>query len=205
MYRACELKDQTYKKTRTLHFSDFWAAGFFRGFCHQIFFFVGKVPRNSCRKIPGKILQNLYSKNLRHISAEGPGQKRVKTESKRPWPRIPRYRETISAIPPLLRAMGFLGSQHGQLGAIPPPPLLSVSPWRACKVEGRYPPIKRGISAILAQYPMITRQMGAIPPSAILSRKGHARYGRVSRIGPLRLTQKRPCFSLRNFQLFSNG
>ena len=22
MYRACELKDQTYKKTRTLHFSD---------------------------------------------------------------------------------------------------------------------------------------------------------------------------------------
>ena len=36
-------------------------------------------------------------------------------------PRIARYRETISAIPPLLRAMGFLVSQHGQLGAIPPP------------------------------------------------------------------------------------
>ena len=32
---------------------------------------------------------------------------------------------------PLLRAMGFLASQHGQLpllGAIPPPPFLSVSP-----------------------------------------------------------------------------
>ena len=29
---------------------------------------------------------------------------------------------------PLLRAMGFLVSQHGQLGAIPPPPFLSVSP-----------------------------------------------------------------------------
>ena len=28
----------------------------------------------------------------------------------------------------LLRAMGFLASQHGQLGAIPPPPFLSVSP-----------------------------------------------------------------------------
>ena len=31
----------------------------------------------------------------------------------------------------LLRAMGFLVSQHGQLGAIPPPP---------CEVEVRYPP-----------------------------------------------------------------
>ena len=29
---------------------------------------------------------------------------------------------------PLLRAMGFLVSQHGQLGAIPPPPFLRVSP-----------------------------------------------------------------------------
>ena len=33
---------------------------------------------------------------------------------------------------------------------------------------------------------MKTRQMGAIPPSAILSQKGIARYGGVSRIGPLR-------------------
>ena len=46
---------------------------------------------------------------------------------------------------------------------------------------------QRGISAILARYPMKTRQMGAIPPSAILSRKGIARYGGVSRTGPLRL------------------
>ena len=86
----------------------------------------------------------------------------------------------------LLRAVGFLVSQHGQLGAIPPPPSLSVPPWRACEVEVRYPPVKRGISAIPARYPMKTRQMGAIPPSAILSRKGIARYGGVSRIGPLR-------------------
>ena len=27
MFRACELKDQTYKKTRTLHFSEFWRPG----------------------------------------------------------------------------------------------------------------------------------------------------------------------------------
>ena len=61
--------------------------------------------------------------------------------------------------------MGFLVSQHGQLGAIPPPPFLSVSPLESIReVEVRYPPLKRGISAILARYPMKTRQMGAIPP-----------------------------------------
>ena len=50
------------------------------------------------------------------------------------------------------------------------------------------PPQKRGISAILARYPMKkTRQMGAIPPSAILARKGIARYGGGTRTGPLRL------------------
>ena len=88
---------------------------------------------------------------------------------------------------PLLRAMGFLASQHGQLGAIPPPPpFLSVSPLESIReVEVRYPPLKRGISAILARYPMKTREERAIPPSAILSRKGIARYGGVSRIGPL--------------------
>ena len=94
---------------------------------------------------------------------------------------------------PLLRAMGFLVSQHGQLGAIPPPPFLAFPPWSTCEVEVRYPPLKRGISAILPRYPMKTRQMGAIPPSAILSRKGIARYGGVSRTGPLRVWR---CFDL---------
>ena len=42
---------------------------------------------------------------------------------------------------------------------------------------GAIPPLQRGISAILARYPMKARQTGAIPPSAILSRKGMARYG----------------------------
>ena len=50
---------------------------------------------------------------------------------------------------------------------------------------GAIPPLRRGISAMLARYPMKTRQMCAIPPSAILSRKGIARYGGVSRTGPL--------------------
>ena len=87
---------------------------------------------------------------------------------------------------PLLRAMGFLVSQHGQLGAIPPPPFLSIFLLESMQSGGAIPPpLQRGISAILARYPKKTRQMGAISPSAILSRKGIARYGGLSRTGPL--------------------
>ena len=91
---------------------------------------------------------------------------------------------------PLLRAMGFLVSQHGQLGAIPPPPFSQRFPlgehakWR-CDT-----PPSKGVSQRYSRdtgYPMKTRQMGTIPPSAILSRKGIERYGGVSRTGPLRL------------------
>ena len=99
-----------------------------------------------------------------------------------------RCRETISAIPRYCALRGFWVSQHGQLGAIPPPPFLRASPLESMRSGGaRPPPNKRkGISAILARYTMKTRQMGAIPPSAILFRKGVARYGGVSRTGPLR-------------------
>ena len=41
---------------------------------------------------------------------------------------------------PLLRAMGFLVSQHGQLGAIPPPPFLSDSPLESMRSGGAIPP-----------------------------------------------------------------
>ena len=48
------------------------------------------------------------------------------------------------------------------------------------------PPLKRGVSAIAARYPKKARQKGAIPPSAILSRKIlRDTGGGVSRIGPL--------------------
>ena len=40
---------------------------------------------------------------------------------------------------PLLRTMGFLVSQHGQLGAIPPPPFLSVSPLESMRSGGAIP------------------------------------------------------------------
>ena len=54
-----------------------------------------------------------------------------------------RYRETISAIPPHC-AMGFLVSQHCQLGAIPPPPFSEHCPlgehakWRCDTPQKRY-------------------------------------------------------------------
>ena len=87
---------------------------------------------------------------------------------------------------PLLRAMGYFGVSTWPSGCDTPSPFLSVSPLESMRSGGAIPPLKRGISAILARYPMKTRQMGAIPPSAILSRKGIARYGGVSRPGPLR-------------------
>ena len=44
----------------------------------------------------------------------------------------------------LLRAMGFSVSQHGQLGAIPPPPFLSVSPFEHMRSRGAIPPPQKG-------------------------------------------------------------
>ena len=42
--------------------------------------------------------------------------------------------------------MGFLVSQHGQLGAIPPPPFLSVSPLESMRSGGAIPPPTKGVS-----------------------------------------------------------
>ena len=47
-------------------------ADFLAGFSHR--YYGKRCPEKSSRKIPGKILQKLYNKNPRHISAEGPGQ-----------------------------------------------------------------------------------------------------------------------------------
>ena len=97
---------------------------------------------------------------------------------------------------PLLRALGFLVSQHGQLGAIPPPPFLSVSPLESMQSGGAIPPSQKGgISAILVRYPKKTGQTGAIPPSAILSRKGIA----SDMGGILHWAAKFPTLSFRHF------
>ena len=66
---------------------------------------------------------------------------------------------------PLLRAKGvFCVSQHGQLGAIAPPPFLSVSPLESMRSGGSIlPPQKRYLSGTCA-IPYENKQMGAIPP-----------------------------------------
>ena len=62
-----------------------------------------------------------------------------------------------------------------KLGAIP----LAL----ARALEVRHPSYKRGISAILARYHLKTRQNAGDTPSAILFRKGIARYGGLPRTG----------------------
>ena len=84
-----------------------------------------------------------------------------------------------------LGPLGWGSTPDPQFGQTLGSNFLSVSPLESMRSRGAIPPLKRGISAILPRYPTKTRQMGAIPPSAILSRKGIARYGGVSRIGPL--------------------
>ena len=80
------------------------------------------------------------------------------------WPRTARYRETISAIPPYCALWGFWCLNMANWVRYPSAfsehvPLGEHAKWR-CDT----PPLKRGISAILARYPMRTRQLGAIPP-----------------------------------------
>ena len=87
--------------------------------------------------------------------------------------------------PPIVR-YGVFDVSTWPIGVrYPLPPFLSVSPLESMRSGGAIPPLKRGTSAIPVRYPKKTRQKGAIPPSAILSRKGIARYGGVSRTGPL--------------------
>ena len=87
--------------------------------------------------------------------------------------------------PPIAR-YGVFGVSTWPIGCDTPPPFSERFPLESMQSGGAIPPpLKRGISAIPARYAMKTRQMGAIPPSAILSRKGIARYGGVSRTGPL--------------------
>ena len=93
-------------------------------------------------------------------------------------------------------ALGFLLSQHGQLGATPPAPFLSVSPWRACEVEVRYASPQKGYLSDSCAIPPENKAMGAIPPSAILSRKDLARnWGGISHWAAKPVNGQIVCFS----------
>ena len=66
---------------------------------------------------------------------------------------------------PLLRAMGFLVSQHGQLGAIPPPPFLSVSPLESMRSGGAIPPSqKKGYLSDTCAIPYENKENGCDTP-----------------------------------------
>ena len=75
------------------------------------------------------------------------------------WPRIARYRETLSAIPPYCVLWGFWCLNMANWVRYPPPPFSECfPPWRACEVEVRYPPTKGYLSDTCAIYPLKTRQ-----------------------------------------------
>ena len=94
---------------------------------------------------------------------------------------------------PLLRAMGFLVSQHGQLGAIPPPPFLSISPLESMRSGSAIPSHKRGISAILAQYPMKQGKWVRYPPLRYYLEKV-LRYSQERKFSPKRkFSARHPC------------
>ena len=76
--------------------------------------------------------------------------------------------------PPIAR-YGVFGVSTWPIGCDTPSPFSEHFPFESMQSGGAIPPLKRGFSAIPARYRMKTRQMGAIPPSAILSRKGIAR------------------------------
>ena len=69
---------------------------------------------------------------------------------------------------PLLRAMGFLASLHGQLGAIPPPPFLSISSLETMQGGGAIPHPPKGYLSDTCAIPYESKANGCdcsiIPP-----------------------------------------
>ena len=87
---------------------------------------------------------------------------------------------------PLLRAMGFLVSQHGQLGAIPPPPFLSVSPLEYMRSRGAIPPPPQRYLSDTSAIPYENKADRCDTPLCDTSSKGYCAIWWVSRTGPLR-------------------
>ena len=82
---------------------------------------------------------------------------------------------------PLLRAMGFLVSQHGQLGAIPPPPFLSVSPLEHIRSRGAKPPPQKGYLSDTCAIPYENKANGCDTPLCdTISKRYCAIWGGIS-------------------------
>ena len=90
-------------------------------------------------------------------------------------PSGPVLRDTarLSQRYPLLRAMGFLVSQHGQLGAIPPPPFLSVSPLESMRSGGAIPPPQKGYLSDTCAIPYENKAKGCDTPLCDTISKGY--------------------------------
>ena len=87
---------------------------------------------------------------------------------------------------PLLRAMGFLVSQHGQLGAIPPPPFLRVSPLESMRSGGAIPPPEKGYLSDTCAIPYENKANGCDTPLCDTISNWYCAIWGVSRTGPLR-------------------
>ena len=111
------------------------------------------------------------------------------SEAKRDFLRDPVLRDTArlsQRYPPSLRAMGVLVSQHGQLGAIPPPPFLNVSPLESMRSGGAITPPTKGASQRYLRDTLRKKAKRVRYPLCDAISKGIALYGGVSRTGPLR-------------------
>ena len=95
-----------------------------------------------------------------------------------PYCAIPR--DYLSDTPPL-RAMETLVSQHGQLGAIPPPPFLSVSLFENMRSGGAIPPPQKGYLRDTCATPYENKANGCDTPLCDTISKGYcAIWGGIS-------------------------
>ena len=97
---------------------------------------------------------------------------------------------------PLLRAMGFLVSQHGRLGAIPPPPFLSVSPLESSRSGGTIPPPQKGYLTDTGAIPYENKANGCDTPLCDTISKGYcAIWGGISHWAAKTTSLKRVLFT----------
>ena len=77
--------------------------------------------------------------------------------------------------------MGFFVSQHGQLGAIPPPLFLSVSPLESMRSGGAIPPPQKGYLSDTCAIPYENKANGCDTPLCDTISKGYcAIWGGIS-------------------------
>ena len=82
--------------------------------------------------------------------------------------------------PPSPRAMGFLVSQHGQLGAIPPPPFLCVSPLESMRSGGAITPPQKGYLSDTGTIPYENKANGCNTPLCDTISKRYCAMGGLS-------------------------